>query len=346
MVSTAVRRNVLSRLGGTRATQRVASPAVVIGLGSTACQITQHLEEATESWSVSDKKSLGFLYLDTREATRDEISRASRFIPLTLPHFSNLRDLRPWITECVPELKHLSLSREGALGMLANAGVAARYNYAAMRGHIDSLISEVCPYYEGKTYLRVHVVAFLGGGTIGALPVLLAALSEARGTAYNFSVVLHLLMPQRGLSRDPDNSYPLQLRNTYSTMQFLRTATGVAAGEAKHTGSDTYHITVYPDKLIEAAGPHFDIALLHRAPKDSIPAQRAHVARILENLVADSWGSGSDWWARYHETMREANNKVDARFGSISSKEVGLLEGFFNLTARQYLQTKWNVGSR
>ena len=44
--------------------------------------------------------------------------------------------------------------------------------------------------------------------------------------------------------------------------------------------------------------------------------------------------------------MREANNKVDARFGSISSKEVGLLEGFFNLTARQFLQTKWNVGSR
>ena len=93
--------------------------------------------------------------------------------------------------------------------MLANAGVAARYNYAAMRGHIDSLISEVCPYYEGKTYLRIHVVAFLGGGTIGALSVLLAALAEARGTAYNFSVILHLLMPQRGMSRDPDNSYPL-----------------------------------------------------------------------------------------------------------------------------------------
>ena len=81
MVSSAVRRNVLSRLGGTRATQRVASPSVVIGLGSTACQITQHLETATESWSASDKSSLGFLYLDTREATREEISRASRFIP-------------------------------------------------------------------------------------------------------------------------------------------------------------------------------------------------------------------------------------------------------------------------
>jgi hypothetical protein len=346
MVSAASRRDVLSRLGGARTTHRVASPAVIIGLGSTACQITQHLEVATENWSANDKKSLGFLYLDTREATRDEISRAYRFIPLTLPHFSNLRDLRPWITECVPELKNLSLSREGALGMLANAGVAARYNYASMRGHIDSLINEVCPYYEGKTYLRAHVVAFLGGGTIGALPVLLAALAEARGTTYNFSVALHMVMPQRGMSRDPDNSYPLQLRNTYSTMQFLRGITGVEAGEGKFTGSDTFTITVYPDKIIEAKGPHFDIALLHRAPKDSIPAQQAHVARLLENLVADAWGCGSDWWARYHETMREANNKLDARFGSISSKEVGLLDGFFNLTALQYLQTKWNAGAR
>ncbi len=346
MVISGVRGTVFSKLGGTRASQRVASPAVVVGLGSTACQITRHLEELTQTWSITDQRSLGFLYMDTREATRDEISRASRFIPLTLPHFSNLRDMRPWIIECVPELKHLSLSREGALGMLANAGVAARYNYAAMRGHLDALIGEVCPYYEGKTYLRVHVVAFLGGGTIGALPVLLAALSEARGTAYNFSVVLHLLTPQRGMSRDPDNSYPLQLRNAYATIQFLRVATGVGAGNERFSGKDTYHITVYPDKQVQASGPHFDIALIHRSPKDSLPAQRAHVARLLLNLVADAWGTGSDWWARYHETMREANNRVDARFGSISSKEVGLLEGFFNLTARQYLQLKWNAGHR
>ena len=147
MVTTSMRSNLLSSLGGNRSTQRVAAPAVVIGLGSTACQITRYLEGSTQSWSVADRKCLGFLYLDTREATRDEISRASRFIPLTLPHFSNLRDMRPWITECVPELKHLSLSREGALGMLANAGVAARYNYTAIRGHIDPMISEVCPYY-------------------------------------------------------------------------------------------------------------------------------------------------------------------------------------------------------
>jgi len=346
MVTTAVKSNLISRLGGNRATQRVASPAVVIGLGSTACMITRHLEELTQSWNISDRKSLGFLYLDTREATRDEISRASRFIPLTLPHFSNLRDMRPWITECVPELKHLSLSREGALGMLANAGVAARYNYAAMRGHIDSLISEVCPYYQGKTYLRIHVVAFLGGGTSGALSVLLAALAEARGTAYNFSVILHLLLPQRGMSRDPDNSYPLQLRNAYATIQFLRSTTGVLAGQEKYTGKDSYMVTVYPDKTILAQGPHFDLALLHRSPKDSLPAQKAHIGRILENLVSDAWGTGQDLWARYHETMREANNRVDARFGSISSKEVGLLGGFFNLTARKFLQTRWHSGYR
>jgi len=346
MVTTSVRNAMLSRLGGARAMQRVASPSIVIGLGSTACQITRHLEDATSSWNAADRKSLGFLYMDTREATRDEINRAARFIGLNLPHFSNLRDMRPWITECVPELRHLSLSREGALGMLANAGVAARYNYANIRGHIDALIGDVCPYYEGKTYLRIHVVAFLGGGTIGALPILLAALSEARGTAYNFSTVLHLLMPQRGMSRDPDNSYPLQLRNTYATIQFLRAATGVKAGEGEHTGDDTFRVTVYPDKTVHAAGPHFDLALIHRSPKDSIPAQRAHVARLLENLVSDAWGTGSDLWARYHETMREANNRVDARFGSISSKEVSLLDGFFTLTARKFLQTKWNAGYR
>jgi len=346
MLSQSSRATVLTRLGGARSMQRVASPSIVIGLGSTACQITQHLDDSVSGWGASDRKSLGFLYLDTREATRDEITRSSRFIGLTLPHFSNLRDMRPWITECVPELKHLSLSREGALGMLGNAGVAARYNYASIRGHVDSLIGEVCPYYEGKTYLRVHLVAFLGGGTIGALPVLLAALSEARGTAYNFSVVLHLLVPQRGMSRDPDNSYPLQLRNAYAMIQFLRAITGVAAGQQQYTGQDSYRITVYPEKTVLAIGPHYDLAVLHRAPKDSIPAQKAHVGRILENLVSDAWGTGSDLWARYHETMREANNRVDARFGSISSKEVSLLDGFFNLTARKYLQTNWSAGHR
>ncbi len=344
MVTSTELNATVSRLRGTRSAPRVTSPAIVIGLGSTACQIVRHLEETTMAWSLTDRKSLGFLYLDTREATGGEISRAARFIPLTLPHFANLRDLRPWITECVPELKHLSLSREGALGMLANAGVAARYNYANIRGHLDALIGEVCPYYEGKTYLRAHVVAFMGGGTIGALPILLASLSEARGTAYNFSTVLHLLMPQRGMSRDPDNSFPLQLRNTYATIQFLRIAAGVGAGKRKFTGQDSYEVTVYPDKIVRAMGPHYDISLFHRSPKDSLPAQKAHVARILENLVADAWGTGQDWWARYHETMREANNRIDARFGSISSKEVGLLEGFFNLTARQYLQQKWGRG--
>ena len=256
MVTSEIRTGVLSRMSMARTTPRVASPALVIGLGSTACQITRQLEDNTVGWSQSDKSSIGFVYLDTREATRDEVSRGSQFIPLELPHFSNLRDHRPWITECVPELKHLSLSREGALGLLANAGVAARYNYAGIRGHIDSIIGDICPYYEGKTYLRVHVVAFLGGGTIGALPVILAALAEARGTSYNFSTVLHLLIPQRGLSRDPDNSFPLQLRNAYSMTHFLRATTGISAGDGHHTGNQFFEITLYTDKRVSALGPH------------------------------------------------------------------------------------------
>lgn len=343
MVTSTMGEPVLTRPDAGKGPQRVASPAVVIGLGSTGCQIARRMEEVSSSWGYEDRNSLAYLYMDTREATRGEISRSARFIPLILPHFSNLRDLRPWITECVPELKYLSLSREGALGTLANAGVAGRFNYGNIRGHLDSAIDEVCPYYEGVTYLRIHVVSFLGGGTSGALPVLLAALAEARGTAYNFSVVLHLLLPQRGMSRDPETTYPLQLRNSYAILQFLRAITGVQVGPAEHTGSDTFTVTVYPDKEIEARGPHFDIALLHRSPRDSLPVQRIHVARVIGDLVADAWGTGQDWWARFHETMREANSQEDARFGSISSREVGLLEGFFVQTAKQYLQQQWHT---
>ena len=158
----------MMRLNANRNVQRVVSPSMVMGLGSTSCQIVRKLEATSENWSFEDRKNLAFLYMDTREATRGEISRAARFIPLVLPHFSNLRDMRPWITECVPELKYLSLSREGALGTLANAGVAGRFNYSDIRGHLDSTIEQICPYYEGITYLRIHIVAFLGGGTVGA----------------------------------------------------------------------------------------------------------------------------------------------------------------------------------
>ena len=331
----------MTRLNANKNAQRVDTPAMVIGLGSTSCQVVRQLETASEGWSFEDHKNLAFLYMDTREATRSEIPRAARFIPLILPHFSILRDLRPWITECVPELRYLSLSREGALGTFANAGVAGRFNYNDIRGHLDSIIEEICPYYEGITHLRVHIVAFSGGGTVGALPVLLAALSEARGTAYNFSVVLHLLLPQRRMSRDPENTYPLQLRNAYVILQFLRSITGVQAGRGEYTGNDTFNITVYPDRRIEAVGPHFEVCLLHQSPKDSLAVQRDHTAGILEGLVADAYGTGQDWWARFHETMREANSQEDARFGSISSREIGLIEGFFTQTAKQYLQNQW-----
>ncbi len=321
----------------------MVSPSMVIGLGSTSCQIVRQLEAGTETWSSEDRKNLAFLYCDTREATRGEISRAARFIPLILPHISSLRDMRPWITECVPELRYVSLSREGALGTFANAGLAARFNYGDIRSYLDSAVEEICPYYEGTTYMRVNIVAFAGGGTIGALPVLLAALSEVRGTAYNFSVVLHLLLPQRGMSRDPNNTYQLQLRNSYVILQFLRSITGVQAGRGEHTGSDTFSITVYPDKRIEAIGPHFDVCLLHRSPRDSLPVQRSYTAGIVENLIADAWGTGQDWWSRFYETMREANSREDAKFGSISSRKTGLVEGFFTQAAKQYLHNQWRA---
>ena len=125
----------IARPNVNRNAQRVVSPSLVIGLGSTSCQIIRQLEAASEKLDLrGPQRTWHFLYMDTREATRGEISRAARFIPLILPHFSSLRDMRPWITECVPELRYVSLSREGALGTFANAGVAARFNYSEIRG--------------------------------------------------------------------------------------------------------------------------------------------------------------------------------------------------------------------
>ena len=85
----------MMRLSANSSVQRIVSPSMVIGLGSTSCQIVRKLEANSENWSFADRKNLAFLYMDTREATRGEISRGARFIPLVLPHFSNLRDMRP-----------------------------------------------------------------------------------------------------------------------------------------------------------------------------------------------------------------------------------------------------------
>ena len=63
MVTSVVDSNLLSRVDSTRSAPRIASPAVIIGLGSTGCQITQNLENTTSSWSATDRKSLGYLYL-------------------------------------------------------------------------------------------------------------------------------------------------------------------------------------------------------------------------------------------------------------------------------------------
>ena len=74
VASNAARTGVLSRMSLSRTTPRVTSPALVIGLGSTACQFTREIDDNTAGWAQSDKNSIGFVYLDTREATRDEIS--------------------------------------------------------------------------------------------------------------------------------------------------------------------------------------------------------------------------------------------------------------------------------
>ena len=66
MVTTSTRENALPRLGAQKTAQRVASPAVVIGLGSTGCQIVRRLEEVSTGWSFSDRKSLGYLYMAIR----------------------------------------------------------------------------------------------------------------------------------------------------------------------------------------------------------------------------------------------------------------------------------------
>ena len=71
-----------------------------------------------------------------------------------------------------------------------------------------------CPFYEGMTYMRVHVVAFAGGGTVGRA----ASIACRPGRRFvarprNFSVVLHLLLPQRGyVPATLTNTYQLQLR--------------------------------------------------------------------------------------------------------------------------------------
>ena len=45
VTSNAARTGVLSRMSLSRTTPRVTSPALVIGLGSTACQITRQIDE-------------------------------------------------------------------------------------------------------------------------------------------------------------------------------------------------------------------------------------------------------------------------------------------------------------
>ena len=62
MVSQSIREPE-SNQAANKAANRMASPSVVIGLGSTSCQIARRLDEVSSSWSFADRKSLGFLYI-------------------------------------------------------------------------------------------------------------------------------------------------------------------------------------------------------------------------------------------------------------------------------------------
>jgi hypothetical protein len=290
--------------------------------------------------------------LDTREETSKNISRKSSFVSLALPRHQNLDPTLAWITECVPELGALDKTREGALGLLAYGGLGIRFHWDDVIGKLDGLIESVSPYYEGETRVKVHIVGFLGGGTIGALPVLLAALGQVTRSVYEFNTIVHLVLPQPRMSRNRYETYQRQLRNSYVIAQFLRVASGATpvSGRSGNNGfpdmepeNTNYTVTVYPDRVVHAVGPHFDLALFHRAPKDDISVQTEYVARSVATLLADGADIGADWWGRHSEFMRDSTSEVDARFGSATSREFGFLDDFFGRAAHEYIQSRWVV---
>jgi hypothetical protein len=329
------------------------TPALVVGLGTTACGVVGQCEAIIggRDWSDDDRRRTDFLFLDTREATGKSTPTGSSFVSLDIPSFDNLQSNSPWITECVPTLDVLERGREGALGRLSYGGLGIRYRYWDVKEEINRLVRKISPIYDGETRVKVHIVCFLGGGTIGALPVLLAALSQQKtATQFEFETLIHLLEPQQNMSRNEYETYQRQLRNAYIMTQFLRVASGATPdtpGNGNNgipslkSGDTSYAVTVYPDRVIEARGPHFDHAILHRSPEDDVQVQKEYVARMICNLVADGIGIGADWWGRHTELMRDSTNEVDARFGSLTSRELGILDNFFKSAADKFIQSRW-----
>ena len=86
-ISQSVRNTLLTRLGSARAMQRVASPSIVIGLGSTACQITQHLNDLTSGFARPPRIVAGTGKPEKVPRTERDLARCGdvRYIYLTVP---------------------------------------------------------------------------------------------------------------------------------------------------------------------------------------------------------------------------------------------------------------------
>lgn len=329
---------------GQESKARVAEPCFVISLGTTGCKIGYGLQTKTSDWSQEDKKKLRFLYMDANADTAGIVPQGS-FIPLSIPHLQGLTGTEGWITECLPELRFIPTSGKGALRHLSFGGLFARYQYSEISNHIATGIEALAPIYGDKTSIRTHIISFLGGGTIGALPVLLAALSNANKAPYHITTILHLVLPDKNMKGQTDNIYQHQLRNAYVMLEFLRFAGGAALPPVEgDVISDAYTTEVFPNKQIKAIGEKFALALLYATPAPSRgeDVQAAYVARNIEHLIADASGIGQAFWPRFEEDMvGEDVENPGRRFGSANSREIALPDEFFTMAAKRHLQRLW-----
>lgn len=322
----------MATVSATNRKERVNTPAILIFWGSTSCDIGVHIEESISDWCSEDRERLRFWYADT--APRDNAS--TNFLHLDIPNRFDEFSPAPWIIECAPSAKHVTLTKNGSHGILANAGVAARYHYSGIRDQVEAMIREVGR--DEDPDVRVHIVAFLGGGTVGGLEVLLAALSQCSRDIRRLTVVLHLLMPQRHMIRRPmpDTWYSQQLRNAYQIFQTLRTAL-----------SQDYLVTTYPNnEQAHYQAPSLELAILHQPDVEDVPQQNRYVARLLADLLADRWGFGQFWWDRYKQAQEqtiEGGADLEARLCSISCREINLPSRFFDMAAKKYLCRKWSA---
>ena len=329
----AMNRNGNNGTGETETPKRVAAPSVLVFLGSTCCQLGASMHQRMESWRAEDKQRVGFVFMDTNQNTERILPKGAIFVRLYGgPRFAQRRP-EPFFTEMVDDPGRLDMDVIGAHGRLANSAVAARSSYMSIEQQLRNVIGDVDPPHEGTLGVKVHVVAFLGGGTIGSLPVILGALSTIKQQSINTRVFLHLIVPDRGMIEDPEYWLPQRMRNSYATCQFLRLVC-----------SETRTMPVAGNAQVGVSPNCFELAFLYQSPAPDIKPQASYIARNLEMLVVDGWGGGESWIARYKEAAAKGSHNQDARFASINSREVTLLDGFFENTAKMYMQEKWSTG--